>query len=82
MVPAWQSVSVPDSGPVTLVELALQALQVASSPARGHWIRQISQVSGHACEDVVKAIPDLSEVTRSFVTEVLAVNRRRLIHDA
>jgi hypothetical protein len=72
----------PDSGPVTLVELALQALQAASPPARTHWMRQMSQVSDHACENIVKSIPDLSEVTRTFVSEVLAVNRRRLIDDA
>lgn len=51
-----QSLSVRDSGPATLVELALQA---ASSPARAHWMRQISQVSDHACEDIVRSIPDM-----------------------
>ncbi|CDO91199.1 hypothetical protein AWC29_01210 [Mycobacterium triplex] len=72
----------PDSGPLTLVELGLHALQAASPPARAHWMRQISQVSDHACEDIVQSIPDMSEVTRRFVTEVLAVNRRRLIDGA
>ncbi|OBJ81114.1 hypothetical protein [Mycobacterium sp. 1245852.3] len=72
----------PDSGPVTLVDLALHALQAANPRARAYWMRQISQVSDRACEDIVRSIPDMSEVTRRFVTEVIAVNRRRLIDDA
>jgi hypothetical protein len=72
----------PDSGPVTLVELALTSLQSATSRARNHWMQQLSQVSDQTCEDVVNALPDLSEVTRRFVIEVLAVNRRRLIDGA
>ncbi|MFY2861152.1 hypothetical protein ACOJVU_15660 [Mycobacterium sp. THU-M104] len=85
-VDAWcrrgKATRFPDSGPVTLVELALQALQAASPTARGHWMNQMSQVSAQACDDIVEAVPDLSEVTRSFVAEVLAVNRRRLIDEA
>jgi hypothetical protein len=85
-VDAWcrrgKAARFPDSGPTTLVELALQAPVAARPMARGHWMTQMSQVSAQACNDIVKAVPDLSGATRRFVAEVLAVNRRRLIDEA
>jgi hypothetical protein len=63
---------------LTLVELAEQALQLASGDARRHWREQISQVDDGLCEDIVARIPDLSDSTRTFISEVLVINRRRL----
>jgi hypothetical protein len=85
-VEAWchrgKAARFPESGPATLVELARQGLELAAPAAREHWVSQISQVSDSACENIVEAVPDMSEVTRNFVTEVLAVNRRRLIDES
>jgi hypothetical protein len=63
----------------TLVELAHHALSRASTTAREHWLSQIAQVEQSACDDIVASVPNLSESTRTFVTEVLSINRRRLL---
>lgn len=64
--------------PLTLVELAEHALQLATRDARRHWREQISQVDDGLCENVVARIPNLSDSTRTFIHEVLIINRRRL----
>lgn len=69
----------PDGGRRTLVELADEALTLAGERARHHWTRQIARVDQRICHNVLDAIPDLSEVTRTFVAAVLTTNQRRLI---
>jgi hypothetical protein len=64
---------------MTLVELARQALDLASPAAREHWLGQMAGVEESACDDIVARVPNLSESTRSFVIEVLSINRRRLL---
>lgn len=64
--------------PLTLVELAAHGLRLATLDARRHWREQISQVDGGLCENIVARIPDLSDSTRTFIHEVLIINRRRL----
>jgi hypothetical protein len=64
--------------PITLVELAAQALQLAGPTARRHWTEQISRVNELACENIVARVPNLSDPTRTFICEVLEINRRRL----
>lgn len=64
--------------PLSLVDLAAQALELASSGARAYWSMQISQVDDVACENVLARIPNLSDSTRTFISEVLIINRRRL----
>lgn len=73
----WASRFEVDRG-LTLVELASEAVGLASPAARRHWMSQMSQVEAVTWENVVAGIPNLSESTRNFVSEVLTINRRRL----
>ena len=67
------------AGITTLVDLAGDALGLAGPAAREHWRRQIAQVEAVSCDNIVARIPKLSESTRSFICEVLNINRRRLL---
>ncbi|MCV7198172.1 hypothetical protein [Mycobacterium angelicum] len=66
--------------PSGLVDIAGRALALAGSNARRHWTSQINNVDLDLCFDVVAAVPDLSDPTRSFLRTVLATNRKRLCH--
>jgi hypothetical protein len=62
----------------TLVEVAANALALASGPAREHWVSQFTSVDLDLCNDLVVGIPDLSEPTRTFINEVLTINMMRI----
>jgi hypothetical protein len=64
--------------PLSLVELAEQGLRLATPHAQRHWGDQISQVDDASCENIIARIPNLSDSTRTFIHEVLIINRRRL----
>lgn len=62
----------------SLVKIAERALAVASEEARQHWIKQITAVDVGLCNDVVEAIPRMSDPDRKFVQSVIATNRKRI----
>jgi hypothetical protein len=62
----------------SLITLAAEALDMASSSAREHWATQFGAVEQQQCNDIVAGIPDLSAMTGTFVRELLAINLRRL----
>ncbi|WP_006247144.1 hypothetical protein [Mycolicibacterium tusciae] len=63
---------------ISLVDVAALALSVCGAAARKHWVAQITDVDLDVCFDVVAAVPNLSDPTRSFVRTALATNRKRL----
>lgn len=62
----------------SLVDLATEALARAGEAARRHWIECIATASIETCNDVLGATPRMSDAARTFVREVLAVNKERL----
>lgn len=55
-------------GPVTLIDLALQALWMVSQSVREHWIARVEGMTGDVVDSIVKRVPAISEVQRDFVT--------------
>ena len=64
-----------DGHQVRLTDLALDAAQRWGA----EWISALRDVDPDGVRDIVQAVPGLSEVRRTFVINVLAENRRRLI---
>lgn len=64
--------------PTGLIDVAQHALAQASVHARHHWIDKLTDIDARLCDDVVKATPNLSDPTRTFLIEALATNRKRL----
>jgi hypothetical protein len=71
------------AGKPTLVSLAHQALKLAQRPAREKWRIQLDNLSGARMKEIMSSVPVavMSDVTRSFVSELLVVNRKRLLDD-
>lgn len=63
----------------TLVELAGTALASCPAPTREHWRGRVLSVERDSVEAVVADAPDLSDITRRFITEVVVVNRGRVL---
>lgn len=86
-VPGWatkataQRFDRENDGRLTLVELARSALGRCRNVARGHWIARVDAVQPTLWEELIEQVPDLSDVTRTFVVELLAVNRRRFLDE-
>lgn len=64
-------------GSVTLVDLAVGALSGATRQAAS-WIERVGDLRRDQWQALICDIPGMSEVERTFVDEVLDVNRRRL----
>ncbi|WP_032377556.1 HipA domain-containing protein [Rhodococcoides fascians] len=64
---------------VGLVDIAMQALSLASTDARRFWRDRIVGLNLDLCDDVINAAPNLSDQTRTFVQIAVATNRKRLI---
>ena len=64
-----------------LVDLAHDAVGLASASARRHWEERLAGVSPCRCASIIESIPShiMSEVARTFVSEVLVENRRRIL---
>lgn len=69
------------AGRPDLVDLAFSGLALASRAAARHWVSRIEAIDEAAVRSVVDRVPAgiMSEVTRTFVTKLLATNRRRLL---
>lgn len=63
----------------TLVSIAKQALEMASPPARDHWLAKLTQVSDPDVQEIMIGIAGMSEPARSFALSVLEINRRRVL---
>ncbi len=65
----------------TLVATAHDALDLAGQKASRHWIERLRSLEWAEVEHVIARIPNLSDVTASFILELLTINRRRLLHE-
>lgn len=68
-------------GRLTLVHVARKALSLASEAAQTHWAARISGIDLDRYAIVVNGVPDLSDVTRTFVHEMTRINVERLRHE-
>jgi hypothetical protein len=68
-----------DGRVLSLVDLAVRALGMASDQARAYWLSRLEQVSGPVVADLVSRTPGMSEVARTFAVSVLETNRGRLL---
>jgi HipA-like C-terminal domain len=66
-------------GRPSLVDAAREALELASSEARAHWLEQLQRVRDSDVRRVIDRITRMSEAQRSFAVKLLEVNRRRLL---
>lgn len=71
--------SIPKSQRPTLVDVARRLLQIAGSEVETHWLDAVERVDVRDVERIVNSVPELSEVARTFILELLDVNRRRLL---
>lgn len=67
--------------PPTLVSLAATALHLASPAARDYWLGALEGVTYDTVAGVVARLPVLSDLARTFATEVLRLNKERLLHE-
>lgn len=69
--------------PITLVELAAQALYQASPPAQELWIRRFNEIELFPVTDPLRqgAIPEMSEAAVTFVINLLNLNLERIRHE-
>lgn len=65
-----------------LVDLALQALSLASPVARSHWFEKLSTCSEDSVQALLYEVPDdiMSETSRIFAVRLLEETRRRLLN--
>ena len=71
------------AGKPSLVTLAHRATQQSSFEANTRWRRAIQELSIDLVRDLTQQVPGdvMSDVTRSFVVELVSRNQRRLIND-
>lgn len=69
----------PGKAPPTLVEMAVRALALASPEAREYWPDILDDLVEDEIRGIVARLPELSEAARTFTTEVVLVNRKRLL---
>lgn len=64
-----------------LVDLAIEALGLASPGAKAYWLDQLTAVDLVVVKSILAKPPSriMSDVTRTFVLKMLATNRRRLL---
>lgn len=69
------------AGKPTLVNLALEALGLASPVAGAYWTERLAAIDSESVQDLVAAVPSavLSDVRRTFIVQLLEANRRRLL---
>lgn len=65
----------------SLVEHAAAGLLRCPVEVRRHWLDAVDALVPSQLTAIVRAVPDLSEVTAIFLIEVLTINRERLLHD-
>lgn len=70
----------PGSRAPALTTHAATALRGVDPHVRDFWLERVIGLSDDTVTAIVEAVPDLSQATRTFVTELVRINRRR-IHD-
>lgn len=70
------------SGKPDLVQLAMAALDLTSHEVGAYWLMKLAEVADHEIESVFESVPTeyLSEAGRTFRTQLLLVNRERILH--
>jgi hypothetical protein len=63
----------------TLVELAGAAVSSCPASTREHWLTRVLSVDRDSVEAIVAAAPELSDITRRFIVELVLVNQGRLL---
>lgn len=70
-----------DGRPASLVTIAATALSYASEGARRYWLEALEQASAAEVEPILSRLPVLSDLGRTFASEVLRINRERLLNE-
>jgi hypothetical protein len=65
----------------TLVALAGVAITLAGPAVRAYWLDRLARVTSQQVSDLVDKVPGLSDATRTFILELTAINRRRLLDE-
>jgi hypothetical protein len=65
--------------PPTLVEHAVNALLMCEPPVRRFWIDSLRCVTHDTMDDLLNSVPGLSELCRTFASELLRINHERLL---
>jgi hypothetical protein len=76
---AWRFEHDPGRPIPTLVEMAAQALRLASSEAQRYWPERLRQVDQDEVAHVLARVPRMSDPARTFAGKVLELNRRRVL---
>ncbi len=63
----------------TLVQLAAAAMELCQKATASYWRERILSVEPDSINALVASAPELSEVTRQFIGELVMFNRRRLL---
>lgn len=65
----------------TLVQLAHRAMALAGEQAEERLLSVLAELRSADVEAVVTRTPELSDLTATFILELLDINRRRLLRD-
>jgi hypothetical protein len=75
---AWRFHSPTAATPVSLVELAIQALQMSGNGADLPWLSRIESLSSEALDSILDRMPEMSEAARIFAREIVLMNLERI----
>ncbi|MBF6671394.1 hypothetical protein [Glutamicibacter sp. FBE19] len=70
--------SQPGNRQLGLVEAAAQALSLTSEATRTYWQEKFDSISGDDLLRIAHSIPEMSEVRRTFIQELLELNLERI----
>ncbi len=73
--------ALPKSQQPTLVDVAQEMLELAGLGAEALWRDRLRRMDRSAVQSVVSRVPELSELTATFILEMLDANRRRLLDE-
>lgn len=77
---AWRFEHEPPPATIeSLVELAVRGLVRASDHAQEHWIASLSVLTDTDIHNIIDKTPDMSELASTFASELLRINRQRLL---
>lgn len=78
---AWRFEHERGTRPATLVSLADSALGRCAPNVRAHWMGAVESVTSTVIDDIVSAVPALSDATATFVRQLVGINRERLLRE-
>ncbi|MGW4827745.1 hypothetical protein ACWEOG_09215 [Amycolatopsis japonica] len=78
---AWRFEHESGGKPPTLVQLASEALSLVNPTVRTYWIGQLEAAETDDLVNVVLKTPGMSDPARTFASEVLRLNRERLLNE-